>query len=596
MPIRPQRFVIDEAVLDLLGNEFKFDHAKGLAEWLKNSRDAYLRNSVPDTQQFVVIRLVEDGKDRLKRIECIDFIGMTKAHIDEAFKRFFDPQAAKKGAKNAQLKTLGGHGNGGKFYMRQMFRTSEIITYRDGKLNIFGFDANKKYGYEENFEDKTMSLSDAMKKAGIDKIELPEIVKTQLENGETGFTVVRGENPQRVKNTTNRKSLIEKFALHPQARRWIARMPLMLLLNDDVRPFLLPTQEITPKEGFGEIETLQVPAFLEWEGRMINFTNENYSWAGKLTLKTSNDPLRGKLDVLNTIDFIGEVGVIGSYRIHELGQSRFSGQTDFIYGECECPILEDPEMDSVKNDREKLISNERSDALIAWVREQVETLAERMELKNTREKKQQDLKNTSIFNDMLNRWKDNFMKQVWVEVFMGKGPAGSDGFDLGIGGGSGKGKGNGGGGDNENPGGDGQEGGDEKKKRPRFPQVLVSGKDTDPLDTLATAPFQCDPRQPAIYQRTKDVEAGIYWINTSRQLAGKILDEYGADSTRWREYMFQRYIDIMIREGIFQMEKTETSLTPDNVTRKIDDLTTRIHDQAAADLNDFLFEEQFNLG
>jgi hypothetical protein len=25
-------------------------------------------------------------------------------------------------------------------------------------------------------------------------------------------------------------------------------------------------------------------------------------------------------------------------------------------------------------------------------------------------------------------------------------------------------------------------------------------------------------------------------------------------------------------------------------------LTTRIHDQAAADLNDFLFEEQFNLG
>lgn len=99
MPIKPQRFVIDEAVLDLLGNEFKFDHAKGLAEWLKNSRDAYLRNGVPDPQQFVFIRLVEGGKDRLKRIECIDFIGMTKTHIDEAFKRFFDPQAAKKARK-----------------------------------------------------------------------------------------------------------------------------------------------------------------------------------------------------------------------------------------------------------------------------------------------------------------------------------------------------------------------------------------------------------------------------------------------------------------------------------------------------------------
>lgn len=376
-------------------------------------------------------------------------------------------------------------------------------------------------------------------------------------------------------------------------------MPVMLLFNDENHPISLSPQEIKPKEDFEEIKILQVPETLEWEGRMVKFTNENYSWAGNLTLRTSNNPLRGKLDVLNTIDFIGEVGVIGSYRIHELGQSRFSGQTDFIYGECECPILEDAKMDSVKNDREKLISNERSDSLIAWVREQVEALAEKMERKNTQDKKQQDLKNTSIFNDMLNDWKKRFMNQVWKEVFMGKGPAGSAGFDLdGGGGGSGEGKGNegnGGGGNNENPGG-GQEGGDEKKKRPRFPQVLVSGKDTDPLDPLATEPFRCDPRQPAIYQRTKDVEAGIYWINTSRQLADKILRTYEADSTRWREYMFQRYIDIMIREGIFELEKRETSLSADDVSRKIDDLTTRIHDQAAADLNDFLFEEQFNLG
>ena len=45
---------------------------------------------------------------------------------------------------------------------------------------------------------------------------------------------------------------------------------------------------------------------------------------------------------LNAIDFIGEVGVIGTYRIYELGATRFSGQAEFIYGECECPILEDP--------------------------------------------------------------------------------------------------------------------------------------------------------------------------------------------------------------------------------------------------------------
>jgi hypothetical protein len=41
------------------------------------------------------------------------------------------------------------------------------------------------------------------------------------------------------------------------------------------------------------------------------------------------------------------------------------------------------------------------------------------------------------------------------------------------------------------------------------------------------------------------------------------------------------------------MGKTETSLTPDMITAKIDDVVTRVHDQAARDLNAFLFEEAF---
>ncbi len=98
-----------------------------------------------------------------------------------------------------------------------------------------------------------------------------------------------------------------------------------------------------------------------------------------------------------------------------------------------------------------------------------------------------------------------------------------------------------------------------------------------------------------IHQRAGDVAAGIYWINTSRPLAEKIIGEYTPNSTRWREYLFQRYIDIILREAIFQLEKTETSLTADSVSQKIDDVTSRIHDGAAADLNDFLFEERFGI-
>lgn len=593
MAIKVQKFVIDEAVLDLIGNEFKFDHSKGLAEWLKNSCDAYLREGVPDDQQFIIVRLAEDNRGQLIRMECIDFVGMEKKQIDDAFKRFFDPQAAKKGSKVAHLKTLGGHGNGGKFYMRQMFKTSQAITYREGRMNIFGFNAKRQYGFEEGFEDRKTGLDEALQRAGIDKIEFPDGVKAKLKSGEFGFTVVRGDNPYKVKGTTNRDKLVEKLIFHPQARRLIERKPITLLFNNETKPIRVAPPKLAPKEGFEEAVVIQIPESLKADGRKIAFTARKYDWSGRLVLKTSDEPLRGYLSTLNTIDFIGEVGVIASYRIHELGPARFSGQSEFIYGECECPILEDPDNDCVRNDRQKLLENDRSVALIEWVREQIESLAEKMEAKNVQEKKKRDLKNTSAFNEMLNRWKNRFMGQVWAEVFVGKGPAGSGGTEPG-GGTSGKGSSEGGGGSGTGPG-TGQEGGSETKRKPRFPLVLISSQDHDPLDPLATEPFHCDPRHPAIYRRRKDVEAGIYWINTSRSLADKIIKEYTSDSTRWREYLFQRYVDIIIKEAIYQLGKLETSLTPDDIDRCIDDVTTRIHDHAAKDLNAFLFEEQFGL-
>lgn len=185
------------------------------------------------------------------------------------------------------------------------------------------------------------------------------------------------------------------------------------------------------------------------------------------------------------------------------------------------------------------------------------------------------------------------MGQIWAEVFVGKGPAGSAGVEPG---GGPSGKGDGGDGGTGSGAGSGQEGGSETKRKPRFPLVLISSQDHDPLDPLSAEPFHCDPRHPAIYRRRKDVEGGIYWINTSRPLADKIIKEYKADSTRWREYLFQRYVDIIIKESIYHLGKIETSLSPDDIDRCIDDVTTRLHDHAAKDLNAFLFEEQFGLG
>jgi hypothetical protein len=585
MSIKVQPFVIDEAVLDLIGNEFRFDHAKGLAEWLKNSSDAYLRDGVPDAEQFVVVRFTESGKI-LAKIECIDFVGMSKQQIDDAFKRFFDPKAAKKGAKQANLRTLGGHGNGGKFYMRQMFKSSRAITYREGLMNIFGFNTHRQYGFEEGFENRKMPIADALQHAGIDRLALPAEVKARLKSGQTGFSVIVGEKPHKVKGTANLHSLVDKLIFHPQARRLIDRKPVLVAFNNETKLTRLTAPKLEPKEGFEAPMVLEIPNKLTHDGDNVAFANTKYSWPGRLVLKTSKDPLRANLSSLNTIDFIGEVGVIGTYRVHELGATRFSGQVEFLYGECECPILEDPDHDCVRNDRQKLLDTERTNALLEWVRGQVEALAEAMETKNQQQRKAQDLKDTSALNEMLNRWKDRFMSQVWTEMFAGQGPAGGSGTDTGPGGG-GRAIDTGG----ETKGHEGQEGGSEKTRKPRFPQVLVSGQDHDPLDPLSTIPFTCDPRHPAVYQRTKDVAAGIYWINTARPLAEKVIKEYTADSPRWREYLFQRYVEIISKEAIYHLGKTSTTLSPDDVIRQLDDVTTRVHDQAAKDLTSFLFQE-----
>jgi len=341
------------------------------------------------------------------------------------------------------------------------------------------------------------------------------------------------------------------------------------VFNDETTLHRLTPPKLDPKEGFESPVIVEIPAELPHDGDKIAFSNAKFLYPGRLVLKTSKDPLRSALATLNTIDLV-----------------------EFLYGECECPILEDPDHDCVKNDRQKLHETDRSNALLDWVREQVETLAEQMETKNQQERKAQDLKNTSVLNEMLNRWKDRFMNQVWTEMFAGQGPAGTSGAEKGDGGGTGKG-GKENTGDNDKKT-EGQEGGSETTRKPRFPRVLVSGQDHDPLDPLATALFMCDPRHPAVYQRTKDVGAGIYWINTSRSLAEKIINEYSADSTRWREYLFQRYVDIISKEAVYQLGKMSTTLTADDVIRQLDDVTTRVHDQAAKDLSSFLFQETLN--
>ena len=539
----------------------------------------------------MLIALVERVPKRSSIFTVTDFVGMTHDDIVQAFKRWGDKRAAKRGTTRL---TLGGHGNGGKFYMRQSFGESRFVTYKEGVLNVFGFNTERKYGFMQGYENKEMDLQDALDFAGIDVDALPDEARKRL--GESaGFTVVIGEHPKHFKGPASTGSIIEKLVDHPQARRLIAHKLVFVRYGKSLGDYIrLEVADPDPRPNFETDERYDVPLTLTDEDGDEQIYRDARWPDACLVLSTSSESLRFR--GADRIDFTGEVGVIGSYQSHELrGLLKHPAHAEFIYGECYVPKLEDPEDDCVKNDREKLVDNLKSRALLKWVREKVDELAARIAESEARERRAADLSQSSAFNELLNQWKNKFMPTLMAELFGGLGEgSGFGGTGLGVGGADGDipvvgGKENKT--DTDHGGGDEGGGGDEKKVGRRAPTVLLSGFDADPLDPLGGT-VDCSPRHPGVYQRREDYEQGIYWINTSRPISQRILDEYTSQSTRWRDYMFQRYMEIILKQSIRELERKQGRLDADLIDSHIDELYMRIYDQADKDLGRFLFDEK----
>lgn len=593
--IQEEPNVYHDNILDIWGNDFNFSHEKGLAEWLKNSVDAYRRAGASDKDQHIIFRFTDGTVSSAPTIECIDFVGMDIVDIEKAFKWWGDPDAAKRGRK---VKVFGGHGNGGKFYMRQMFQQSHFVTYKDGNINVFGFNEKRKYGYVPKYKDKKISLNEALKIAELDKSVIPNTVLRELERGKTGFTVVKGIRPKKV---VGRKlpvyRLCDKLKYHPQARSPLKFSDVAVVHNGKLLVNSLKMEEIEPIEGFEKPLFFEIPdlvdAVLDGEkDKKISMSNKRYG-KGHLVLKTSSVPFGrgGRKPELNCIDIVGEIGVIASYNMQQIGFLRYFPQAQYIYGECSCPILEDPEYDCVQNDRERLVENERTQALLQWIARRIDEVAEKIADKESKEKEENDVKATDEFNQILNKWKNQFMSKLFAEVLGGPGKGSSTGGqgDEGSGGGS-KDK-------SENKGGLGSgsgEGGgkgDEKKKGSRAPLVLLSGQE-DP--DFPGVPVTFSERHFTVEQRQQDVGRGIYWINLTKPMAKRIIDKYGVDSPRWRNYLFQRYVDIFTKETIYRLAKKEGgSLTPEQVDYEIMRVSSLVYDKATTDLEEFLLNERY---
>jgi hypothetical protein len=148
--ILPQPNEFADELLDVVGQEFKFDHAKGLAEWIKNCADAYICDEVPDDEQVMLIDLHETSPKRDSTFRVTDFVGMTHAEIMGAFKRWGDPRAAKRGTRK---QTLGGHGNGGPatnvdYWNAKLNRNMERDVEQTQRLEAAGWTVLRFWGHE----------------------------------------------------------------------------------------------------------------------------------------------------------------------------------------------------------------------------------------------------------------------------------------------------------------------------------------------------------------------------------------------------------------------------------------------------------------
>jgi len=78
-------------------------------------------------------------------------------------------------------------------------------------------------------------------------------------------------------------------------------------------------------------------------------------------------------------------------------------------------------------------------------------------------------------------------------------------------------------------------------------------------------------------------------------MARKIIEKYGVNSLQWRNYLFQRYVDIFVKETIYREAKKEGgSLTPEVIDERIMKVASAVYDKAIIDLESFLLEEKYD--
>lgn len=412
--------VHQEGAIRLICAAFQ-SHEAGLPEWMKNSADEYARSDVRAADRVMVL-LMDTGSPptRTSSIACLDFSGMSSSVIEDRFRIWADPEAAQRENKDD---IQGGHGNGGKCYMTQMFEEYSLLhTVKDGRGCVYGVKAGSvNFGYVpdqsqgRDFEvtDIEAELDTALRGIGASLKQLPAPALQALRERQ-GFTVVIGRGPKGYGSRIPVNALVDSLRDHPQMIRTLELCQVYVLRNgahvSGASPITLP--ELTPDPAFKDPRQIMIPDELtDPETNVAVSTTDDQSPQGTLTLRTSNVSMRWSRKGRHSIVYKARTGFIGYCPIVEFDVS--SSFRDKIFGDCVLLSLESAK----QNDRARLARTPLTRAVETFIAGEIEKLAAEMEARERRSYSQSEKDGLSKLNEVLDKWKNQFlqefMKGLW---------------------------------------------------------------------------------------------------------------------------------------------------------------------------------------
>ncbi|MEM1041982.1 MAG: DUF6883 domain-containing protein [Bacteroidota bacterium] len=178
---------------------------------MKNASDMYRRRGALPEDSVILVLFKNGSKSagEPSLVGCLDFGGMSVEDIEGKFRRWADPDASGDAAG-----VQGGHGNGGKCYMTQMFEAhSYAHTLKNGRASRYGFQSGSLTpGYfgqrDDTVEDPDAELNQALVDFGLTISDLPEAARTAWESSR-GFTLLKGVSAKDTESPHGMKYVVD---------------------------------------------------------------------------------------------------------------------------------------------------------------------------------------------------------------------------------------------------------------------------------------------------------------------------------------------------------------------------------------------------